>query len=194
MTQIRVTPEELESLSAKINGNANVVSEQISSATAGVQNLVNQGWGGAASAQFDAIWREWASGAQQIQEAMVGDVDVPQQGRRHLPRHRQPAGPGPRRLRSQRCRSERSESTWTGSASCRRASTSPATHSPRRRPTRSSAAGDQRRRLPGAVSDFIDLQLRPARASSSSNSSPPPRPSTWRARASATPRAASCGP
>jgi WXG100 family type VII secretion target len=71
MTQIRVTPEELESLSAKINGNGNVVSEQISSATAAVQNLVNQGWAGAASTQFDAIWREWAAGAQQIQEAMM---------------------------------------------------------------------------------------------------------------------------
>jgi WXG100 family type VII secretion target len=71
MTQIRVTPEELEALSSKINGNGTIVSEQIQNATAAVQDLVNQGWGGAASAQFDAIWREWANGAQQIQEAMM---------------------------------------------------------------------------------------------------------------------------
>lgn len=71
MAQIRVTPEELEALSSKINGNGNVVSEQINTATAAVQNLVNQGWDGAASAQFDAIWREWATGARQIQEAMM---------------------------------------------------------------------------------------------------------------------------
>lgn len=71
MTQIRVTPEELEALSAKIGGNGNVVSEQINTATAAVQNLVNQGWAGAASAQFDAIWREWDAGAKQIQEAMM---------------------------------------------------------------------------------------------------------------------------
>jgi WXG100 family type VII secretion target len=71
MTQIRVTPEELESLSSKISGSGNVVSEQINTATAGVQNLVNQGWAGAASTQFDAIWREWENGAKQIQEAMM---------------------------------------------------------------------------------------------------------------------------
>lgn len=71
MAQIRVTPEELESLSTKISSNGNIVSEQISTATAAVQNLVNQGWAGAASTQFDAIWREWANGAQQIQEAMM---------------------------------------------------------------------------------------------------------------------------
>lgn len=72
MAQIRVTPEELEALSAKINGNGQTVSDQIRSATAEVQNLIHQGWDGAASAQFDAIWREWEAGAQQIQEAMVG--------------------------------------------------------------------------------------------------------------------------
>ncbi len=72
MAQIRVTPEELEALSSKISGNGNVVAEQINTATAGVQNLVNQGWGGAASAQFDALWREWEAGAKQIQEAMMG--------------------------------------------------------------------------------------------------------------------------
>lgn len=72
MAQIRVTPEELEALSAKINGNSQTVSDQIRSATAEVQNLIHQGWDGAASAQFDAIWREWEAGAQQIQEAMVG--------------------------------------------------------------------------------------------------------------------------
>lgn len=71
MAQIRVTPEELEALSSKIGSNGNVVSEQINTATAAVQNLVNQGWAGAASAQFDAIWREWANGAKQIQEAMM---------------------------------------------------------------------------------------------------------------------------
>ncbi len=71
MTQIRVTPEELEALSSKISSNGNAVSEQINTATAAVQNLVNQGWAGAASSQFDAIWREWAKGAQQIQEAMM---------------------------------------------------------------------------------------------------------------------------
>ncbi len=72
MSQIRVTPEELEALSSKISQNGNVVSEQIGTATAGVQNLVNQGWAGAASTQFDALWREWEAGARQIQEAMMG--------------------------------------------------------------------------------------------------------------------------
>ena len=48
------------------------MSDQIRSATAEVQNLIHQGWDGAASAQFDAIWREWEAGAQQIQEAMMG--------------------------------------------------------------------------------------------------------------------------
>lgn len=71
MTQIRVTPEELETISSQISNNAQTVMDQITSATSAVQNLVSQGWAGAASSQFNTIWQEWNTGANQIQEAMV---------------------------------------------------------------------------------------------------------------------------
>lgn len=71
MTQIRVTPEELENISSQVNGKASAVFDNINQATALISNLVSQGWAGTASTQFDSIWTKWDQGAKQIHQAMV---------------------------------------------------------------------------------------------------------------------------
>jgi WXG100 family type VII secretion target len=71
MTQIRVTPEELENISSQLNNKAGTVSDQITQATAMITNLVSQGWAGSASSQFNEIWSKWDTGAKQIHQAML---------------------------------------------------------------------------------------------------------------------------
>jgi WXG100 family type VII secretion target len=72
MSYIKVTAEELHSVSSRLNSSAQTINETNSSAMAQVNGLVGAGWEGAASAQFNALFTSWKQGADQVQQALNG--------------------------------------------------------------------------------------------------------------------------
>lgn len=68
---IRVTPEQLHSISGQLNSGAS----QIESLNGQLRNQVaplGSDWAGVAQARFHSLWEEWQKGAQEIQHALHG--------------------------------------------------------------------------------------------------------------------------
>ena len=72
MPYIKVTAEDLHTVSSQLTTAAQTINETNISAMSQVNNLVGAGWEGAASAQFEALFTSWKQGADQVQQALHG--------------------------------------------------------------------------------------------------------------------------
>lgn len=72
MAIIRVTAEELQTISGQLTTTAANISSENQTAMAKVQGLVGSGWEGAASEQFNQLFTQWKQSADQIQQSLDG--------------------------------------------------------------------------------------------------------------------------
>ena len=68
---IKVTAEDLLGVSGQLNAAAGAIDGENARAMGQVNGLVGAGWEGAASAQFDALFAQWKSGADQVHNALT---------------------------------------------------------------------------------------------------------------------------
>ena len=72
MTAIKVTSEQLHSVSSQLQTGSQDVSQQMASMEAKVRGLVDADWSGAASDSFRDLWDKWHRGAADVKEALDG--------------------------------------------------------------------------------------------------------------------------
>ncbi len=72
MSFIKVTAEELHQVAAQLNSTAGSITGENARALGLVNGLVGQGWEGAASAQFDALFTQWKTSADKLIESLTG--------------------------------------------------------------------------------------------------------------------------
>jgi WXG100 family type VII secretion target len=68
---LKVTSEELISLSQSLKTGGDQVQAQLDAMRRQVEPFATE-WEGAASASFQQLWQEWQSGAAQVQQALTG--------------------------------------------------------------------------------------------------------------------------
>jgi early secretory antigenic target protein ESAT-6 len=68
---IRVTPEQLQQVSAQLNGGAANIDSLLGQLRTNVAPLGSD-WAGAAQAQFQAHWERWERGARDVHTALTG--------------------------------------------------------------------------------------------------------------------------
>jgi WXG100 family type VII secretion target len=71
MGLLKVTSEELVSLSQSLKTGSDQVQAQLDAMMRQVEPVAST-WEGAASSSFQELWAEWRSGAVQIQQALTG--------------------------------------------------------------------------------------------------------------------------
>ena len=71
MGKLKVTSEQLISLSGSLKNGSESVQSQLDSMRRQIEPLAAD-WEGAASGQFQSMWNEWQSGAKQVREALEG--------------------------------------------------------------------------------------------------------------------------
>jgi 6 kDa early secretory antigenic target len=71
---IRVTPEQLSSVSAQLKGGAGSIDSTLSHLAAQVAPLGSD-WAGAGQARFQALWTQWHTASRQLHQALV-DISV----------------------------------------------------------------------------------------------------------------------
>jgi WXG100 family type VII secretion target len=76
MSYIKVTAEDLQSVSGRLSSSAETINDTNTSAMNQVNNLVGAGWEGAASVQFQTLFNSWKQGADQVQQALHGISDL----------------------------------------------------------------------------------------------------------------------
>jgi WXG100 family type VII secretion target len=72
MSLIKVTAEELHSLSSNVATGSNSIQDQLSRMQGEVLGVVGGEWQGAASGQFHALWDEWQRSAAGLKDALDG--------------------------------------------------------------------------------------------------------------------------
>ncbi len=72
MPAIKVTSEQLHSVSSQLQTGSEEVSQRLESMRSQVQALVDADWQGAASDSFRQLWEQWHVGARQVKEALDG--------------------------------------------------------------------------------------------------------------------------
>ncbi len=72
MPAIKVTSEQLQSVSSQLQSGSEEVSQRLESMRSQVQALVDADWQGAASDSFRELWEQWHVGARQVKEALDG--------------------------------------------------------------------------------------------------------------------------
>jgi WXG100 family type VII secretion target len=72
VTEVRVTPEQLESVGSQLHAGSQEVERQLASMKSQVENLVNAEWQGAASASFYELFQKWQRGAADVKEGLEG--------------------------------------------------------------------------------------------------------------------------
>jgi WXG100 family type VII secretion target len=72
MSFIKVTAEELDSLSAQLIKAAGLIDSENQTAMGQVNGLVGAGWQGAASGQFHELFNNWKTGADQVHKSLTG--------------------------------------------------------------------------------------------------------------------------
>src|SRR3954454_5857620 len=72
MSYIKVTAEELQSISGTLKTAAGNIQAENGRALTQVNGLVGQGWEGAASDQFNQLFTQWKTSADNIQQALDG--------------------------------------------------------------------------------------------------------------------------
>ncbi|MEJ2866435.1 WXG100 family type VII secretion target [Actinomycetospora sp. OC33-EN08] len=70
MSMVKVTSEQLADLGAQLQQGSAQVEEQLATMRARVAPLVGGEWEGAASAQFQMSWEQWAQSAARLREAL----------------------------------------------------------------------------------------------------------------------------
>ena len=75
---IRVTPEQLQAISAQLNGGASNI-ESINSQLQSQVAPLGSDWAGVAQARFHELWAEWQQSSRGIQEALHGISQLMQQ-------------------------------------------------------------------------------------------------------------------
>jgi len=69
---IKVTPEQLQALGGQTSKANGEIGATLGSLTGQLAPLHGQDWSGQASAQFQALWEQWHSGAKQVGAALEG--------------------------------------------------------------------------------------------------------------------------
>ena len=72
MSLIKVTAEELHTLSSNVQSGSNSIQEQLGRMQGEVLGIVGGEWQGAASGQFHALWDEWQRSAAGLKDALDG--------------------------------------------------------------------------------------------------------------------------
>lgn len=72
MSFIKVTAEELQNVSGQLNTTAGSISGENGRALSLVNGLVGQGWEGAASGQFEALFTQWKESADKLIQSLEG--------------------------------------------------------------------------------------------------------------------------
>lgn len=72
MGYLKVTAEELNTVSRQLEVAAAQIADENGRAMGLVNGLVGQGWEGAASGQFAQLFHQWKQGADQMQQALHG--------------------------------------------------------------------------------------------------------------------------
>jgi early secretory antigenic target protein ESAT-6 len=71
---IRVTPEQLSSVSSQLNGGASSIEATLSQLAAQVAPLGSD-WAGVGQARFVALWQQWQTSQRQLHQALA-DISV----------------------------------------------------------------------------------------------------------------------
>ena len=71
---IRVTPEQLSSVSAQLKGGASSIDSTLSHLAAQVAPLGSD-WAGAGQARFLALWQQWQTSSRQLHQALA-DISI----------------------------------------------------------------------------------------------------------------------
>jgi WXG100 family type VII secretion target len=72
MSLIKVTAEDLHSLSSQVSTGSTQIQDQLSRMQNEVLNVVGGDWQGAASGQFNSLWDEWQRSAAGLKDALDG--------------------------------------------------------------------------------------------------------------------------
>jgi WXG100 family type VII secretion target len=72
MTTLKVTSEQLHSVSNQLQAGKEDVEQQLASMESKVKALVDADWSGAASDSFRDLWDKWHNGAGQVRDALEG--------------------------------------------------------------------------------------------------------------------------
>lgn len=72
MAGIKVTPEQLSTLSGNVARGSSEIDSTLSSLRSQIAPLVGGDWAGQASAQFNALWEQWQTNARGLNEALMG--------------------------------------------------------------------------------------------------------------------------
>jgi WXG100 family type VII secretion target len=72
MSLIKVTSEELHTLSSNVATGSGSIQDQLARMQGEVLGVVDGGWQGAASGQFHALWDEWQRSAAGLKDALDG--------------------------------------------------------------------------------------------------------------------------
>ncbi|MGH9042032.1 MAG: WXG100 family type VII secretion target [Acidimicrobiia bacterium] len=72
MTTLKVTSEQLQSVSSQLQAGKEDVEQQLTSMETKVRSLVDADWSGAASDSFRDLWDKWHTGAAQVRDALQG--------------------------------------------------------------------------------------------------------------------------
>lgn len=72
MAAIKVTSEQLQSVSSQLQSSSEDVAQQLATLESRVTALVDADWNGAASDSFRDLFAKWHQGAGQVKEALDG--------------------------------------------------------------------------------------------------------------------------
>lgn len=72
MAIIKVTSEQLRSVSSQLRTGSDDVAQQLQQMESQVKALVDADWEGAASDSFRDLWDQWHTGARDVKEALTG--------------------------------------------------------------------------------------------------------------------------
>ena len=72
MTTLKVTSEQLVSVSGQLQTGKEDVEQQLATMESKVKSLVDADWSGAASDSFRDLWDKWHTGAGQVRDALDG--------------------------------------------------------------------------------------------------------------------------
>ena len=69
---IRVSPEQLKELSARLSGGAGNIDAQLTAMASSLAPLTGGEWAGQASEQFRLLWEQWHESGRRLREALEG--------------------------------------------------------------------------------------------------------------------------
>src|SRR3954464_122224 len=71
MSELRVTSSVLAAVAGELESVATGLRTGLGSLDGEVSGLLGPGWSGEAASAYDAVWREWHDGAQQVVEGLA---------------------------------------------------------------------------------------------------------------------------